>query len=178
MLLMALRGNVILYQGEELGLPQANVPFEFLRDPEALANWPQTLGRDGARTPLPWTAEADGGFGSASPWLPIDPAHLSYNVAAQAADRGSILNWTREMIALRRHSPALRSGDLRLLDETSDQIVAFERVSDDERLRCVFNLSNSPATCPPVSGVILATCGGADPANSTLAPAAGYIVRC
>ena len=51
MLLMCLRGNVILYQGEELGLPQAHVPFEHLQDPEAIANWPQTLGRDGARTP-------------------------------------------------------------------------------------------------------------------------------
>ena len=48
MLLMALRGNVILYQGEELGLPQAEVPFESLQDPEAIANWPQTLGRDGS----------------------------------------------------------------------------------------------------------------------------------
>lgn len=54
LLLMSLRGNAFLYQGEELGLPQAEVPFERMRDPEAIMNWPLTLGRDGARTPIPW----------------------------------------------------------------------------------------------------------------------------
>ena len=58
LLLMCLRGNVFLYQGEELGLPQADVPFERLRDPEAIANWPETQGRDGARTPMPWRSDA------------------------------------------------------------------------------------------------------------------------
>ena len=66
-LLLALRGSVCLYQGEELGLPQAHVPFERLRDPEAIANWPRTLGRDGARTPIPWRADlAHGGFSERS----------------------------------------------------------------------------------------------------------------
>ena len=54
LLLATLRGSIILYQGEELGLPQVEVPFERLQDPEAIANWPQTLSRDGARTPMPW----------------------------------------------------------------------------------------------------------------------------
>src|SRR3546814_1174734 len=58
LLLTALRGNAFIYQGEELGLPQGEVAFEDLQDPEAIANWPHTLGRDGARTPLPWTSTA------------------------------------------------------------------------------------------------------------------------
>nr|MBA3729901.1 alpha-glucosidase [Sphingomonas sp.] len=139
MLLVSLRGNVILYQGEELGLPQAEVSFEHLQDPEAIANWPQTLGRDGARTPLPWTSEQDGGFGSASPWLPIDPRHLALSVAAQNNDDRSLLNWTREMVALRRTTSALREGTIHLLDGHSDQIVMFERALGAERLLCVFN---------------------------------------
>ena len=49
----ALRGNIILYQGEELGLGQVEIPFEEVQDPEALRNWPLTLSRDGARTPMP-----------------------------------------------------------------------------------------------------------------------------
>jgi alpha-glucosidase len=62
-LFAALRGNIIVYQGEELGLTQVDIPFELLQDPEAIANWPLTLSRDGARTPLPWQAEgAMGGF--------------------------------------------------------------------------------------------------------------------
>src|SRR3546814_7208559 len=58
MLLLALRGNAFLYQGEELGLPTAAVPFDRLQDPDAILNWPVTLGRDGARTPMPWIGGA------------------------------------------------------------------------------------------------------------------------
>jgi alpha-glucosidase len=178
MLLMSLRGNVILYQGEELGLPQAHVPFEHLRDPEAIANWPQTLGRDGARTPIPWNDTADGGFGSDRPWLPLDPAHRPYNVEAQQAEAGSILDWTRRLIAVRNDHSALREGSIRLLDESSDQIVAFERELGGERIVCIFNLSGAPVANPIASGAALLTVGGADPAASDLPPASGYIARC
>jgi alpha-glucosidase len=178
MLLMSLRGNVILYQGEELGLPQAHVSFEHLQDPEAIANWPQTLGRDGARTPIPWNGKADGGFGSDRPWLPLDPAHRNYNVEAQQADDHSILNWTRQLIALRNANPALREGSIRLLDETSDQIVAFEREYGGERIVCLFNLSGARAGNPAPGGEALIEIGGADPEASHLPPASGYIARC
>lgn len=178
MMLVALRGNVILYQGEELGLPQADVPFDKLQDPEAIANWPQTLGRDGARTPMPWTTEPDGGFGSNAPWLPLDPAHRLLNVARQDADPGSILNWTRALIALRRDSAALRHGSICLVDEDSDSVVAFEREAGGERLLCVFNLSLAPAPNPRLSGIALIATGGADPASSTLPPASGFIAPC
>jgi len=178
MLLTSLRGNAILYQGEELGLPQAHVPFEHLQDPEAIANWPQTLGRDGARTPMPWTDAPDGGFGSDQPWLPLDPAHLRCNVAAQQADANSILHWTQQLIAMRQDHPALREGSIRLIDEASDQVVAFERELNGERLACVFNLSAAPAANPLATGMALLTIGGADPAATTLPPASGYIARC
>ena len=52
LLLASLRGNIILYYGEELGLSQVDIPFDQLHDPEAIANWPLTLSRDGARTPM------------------------------------------------------------------------------------------------------------------------------
>ena len=179
MLLMCLRGNVILYQGEELGLPQARVPFEALRDPEAIANWPQTLGRDGARTPMPWTGAPDGGFGSSKPWLPIDPAHLKINVATQSGDDNSTLNWTRRLIALRHQLAALRSGEIRLLDEHSDQVVAFERSWNGERVVCVFNLSGAPAANPAFgAGSAIILTGNADPSSPTLPPASGYIAQC
>jgi alpha-glucosidase len=178
MLLMALRGNVILYQGEELGLPQAHVAFEYLQDPEAIANWPQTLGRDGARTPMPWTGSADGGFGSAKPWLPLDPAHRGYNVQDQRADEDSILNWTRDLILLRRDTAALREGAIRLIGDESDQVIAFERELDGDRIACVFNLSGAPAINPVRTGSMLISTGQADPESPTLPPASGYIARC
>jgi alpha-glucosidase len=178
MLLIALRGNVILYQGEELGLPQAHVAFEYLKDPEAIANWPQTLGRDGARTPMPWTAAADGGFGSANPWLPLDPAHLRYSVELQRGDADSILNWTRRLVELRRETPPLRGGSIRLLGNGSDQVIAFERKLDGERLACVFNLSGAPAANPISAGTVLISTGGADTSSPSLPPASGFIARC
>jgi alpha-glucosidase len=102
LLLVCLRGNVFVYQGEELGLPQAEVPFERLVDPEAIANWPETLGRDGARTPMPWhAAQTNAGFSTVEPWLPVDPRHLPLAVDAQEADPASTLQVARRMIGLR-----------------------------------------------------------------------------
>jgi alpha-glucosidase len=178
MLLISLRGNAILYQGEELGLPQAHVPFEHLQDPEAIANWPQTLGRDGARTPMPWSDSSDGGFGSDRPWLPFDPAHRRFNVDAQRGDPNSVLNWTRKLIELRMANAALREGSIHLLGEVDEQTVAFERMTGGQRLVCVFNLSAAPAANPIVSAAPLLTVGGADPAAPMLPPCSGYIARC
>src|SRR3546814_14751778 len=77
-LLCALRGNIILYNGEELGLGQVEIPFELVKDPEARKNWPLTLSRDGARTPLPWAAEAaHAGFSDTDPWLPLGADHAA-----------------------------------------------------------------------------------------------------
>jgi alpha-glucosidase len=152
LLLMCLRGNVFLYQGEELGLPQADVPFERLRDPEAIANWPETQGRDGARTPLPWSAQAPhGGFSAAEPWLPLDPKHLPLAIDRQEGDRESTLNLTRRLIALRKSRPALRVGAIRPL-EAPAPLLAFERGEGSDRLLCVFNLGEEAVDWPLPSG--------------------------
>ena len=140
LLLLTLRGYVFLYQGEELGLPQAGVPYDRLRDPEARRNWPQTLGRDGARTPMPWRAGAPhAGFSTSEPWLPVDPRHLALAVDAQEADPASTLPFTRRLLALRRAWPALRTGEL-VLRPAEGEVLAFERVLGGQRLLCVFNL--------------------------------------
>ncbi len=144
LLLVALRGNVFVYQGEELGLPQANVPFERLVDPEAIANWPQTLGRDGARTPMPWVSTAaNAGFSAVEPWLPVDPVHLPLAVDAQEADPASTLHVARRLIALRRAWPALRTGRVSFV-ETNTPLLIFERGEGNDALLCVFNLGHDP----------------------------------
>jgi alpha-glucosidase len=140
LLLMCLRGNVFLYQGEELGLPQADVPFERLRDPEAIANWPQTQGRDGARTPMPWRgAAANAGFSMGEPWLPLDPAHVPLAVDRQERDPCSTLHLTRRLVALRKSKPALRTGAIRRVEAPAPLLV-FERGEGEETLLCAFNL--------------------------------------
>jgi len=148
LLLMCMRGNAFVYQGEELGLPQAHVPFERLVDPEAIVNWPQTLGRDGARTPMPWRAETPwAGFSSVEPWLPVDPRHPALAAEAQEHDPASTLNATRRAIALRRAHPALRTG--RLIPRGVDaSLVAFEREGGGERLLCIFNLGPDAQALP------------------------------
>ncbi|WP_444965561.1 alpha-amylase family glycosyl hydrolase, partial [Salmonella enterica] len=77
-------------QGEELGITQVDIPFEKLQDPEAIANWPLTLSRDGARTPLPWAADAaQAGFSTAEPWLPVGDENIARAVDAQEGDAAS-----------------------------------------------------------------------------------------
>ena len=141
LLLMSLRGNPILYQGEELGLPQAEVPFEKLQDPEAIANWPLTLGRDGARTPMVWDDSADAGFGADEGWLPVANEHRALHADGQRVNPASILNWTKRVIALRRATPALARGEIALSSEEGD-LLAFERRLGEQRIVCLFNLTD------------------------------------
>jgi alpha-glucosidase len=146
LLLLALRGNPIIYQGEELGLPQGEVAFEDLLDPEAIANWPHTLGRDGARTPMPWAADApQAGFSSANrTWLKRDPVHAGFAVDRQAADSASTLAYARRLLRLRREHPALVHGGIELI-ETPQDILAFLRHDDEAgAVLCVFNLGEAP----------------------------------
>jgi alpha-glucosidase len=141
-----LRGTAYLYQGDELGLPHAEVPFERLRDPEAIAFWPSGIGRDGARTPMPWAKDANmAGFTSAADtWLPLDPRHRALAVDVQESVEGSVLAFTREMIALRRASLALREGEFALL-RAAAPLLAFERRLSAERVLCLFNLGADTA---------------------------------
>lgn len=158
LLLLALRGNPIIYQGEELGLPQGEVAFEDLQDPEAITNWPHTLGRDGARTPMPWAANApQAGFSNANrTWLKLDPVHTGFAVDRQAADPVSTLAYARALLAARRGAPALAQGDIALLDSPED-ILAFLRRDADGAVLCVFNLGESPGHWSAHEGMGLLT---------------------
>ena len=109
-LLLALRGSLCLYQGEELGLTEADIRFEDLQDPAGKTFWPDYKGRDGCRTPFPWTDAPDAGFGGGKPWLPVEPAHLPLAVSRQEADEDSMLNFYRKAIRVRQSSEALKHG--------------------------------------------------------------------
>lgn len=148
-LLMALRGTLFIYQGEELGLPQSEVPFERMQDPFGLAHWPLNPGRDGCRTPMPWLHSAPhAGFSQAEPWLPADPAHAALAVARQETDSGSMLNQTRALLRLRREQPALRLGACEVLHAQGDVLV-LRRGEGEHAVLAIFNLGTSPAAMPP-----------------------------
>jgi alpha-glucosidase len=150
-LLLCLRGGPYLYQGDELGLPQAHVPFERLQDPFAIAAYTGDAYRDGARTPMPWRGDdPNGGFSSAAEtWLPTDPAHLPLAVAAQEPDSESMLNFTREFLTLRKSLPALQIGEAAVLDAPAG-VLAFERTWGNDRVLCVFEMAGRAAAfdCP------------------------------
>ncbi len=161
-LLAALRGNIILFEGEELGLEQDDIPFELLQDPEAIANYPLTLSRDGVRTPMPWRNEPLGGFTTGTPWLPLSPANTARAVAVQDKDPASQLALTRQVLALRQSSPALRSGALKHC--TADgMLLRFERVSKGQRITCLFNLGPDAIPGAETGGEIMLSVGGATP---------------
>jgi alpha-glucosidase len=164
MLFAALRGNIIFYQGEELGLDQVDIPFDQLRDPEAIANWPLTLSRDGARTPMPWITQSEaGGFTSGAPWLPLGQANLARAVDRQEADPASLLNLTRTLLAVRRANPALRVGacTVALADQTR---LVLRRTTRSQSIALLLNLSAESAAWPieaPLGGTVLAAVNGA-----------------
>ena len=162
-LLMCLRGNAIVYYGEELGLTQVDIPFHQLHDPEAIANWPMTLSRDGARTPMPWEAQAAGaGFGSAQSWLPVGEENAERAVDTQEGDDGSLLTYTRKTIALRRANPALHHGEVTSC-RSQDALLDLEREADGQRVRCLFNMSSVRIDLDETSGRVLLAANHATP---------------
>ena len=138
-LVCSLRGSVCLYQGEELGLGEAEIPFESLQDPYGIAFWPQFKGRDGCRTPMPWSDDMHGGFSDAAPWLPVHDTHRARSVAAQHADAASTLNATRAFLAFRRTRHALVDGAIRFID-APEPVLAFVRGEGMDAVLVVFNL--------------------------------------
>ncbi|MCA8884687.1 MAG: DUF3459 domain-containing protein [Rhodobacteraceae bacterium] len=142
-LLMSLRGSVCLYQGEELGLTEAYVPYEDLQDPYGKRFWPKFKGRDGCRTPLPWVSDThNGGFSDAKPWLPVAVEHLTRAVTAQDQDPTSTLDFYRNMLAFRKAHAALRKGGLKILT-AEDHFLSLLRSHNGVQVFCAFNLSNA-----------------------------------
>lgn len=159
---LTFKGSVCLYQGEELGLAETELEYSELTDPPGLRFWPENKGRDGCRTPMPWTDEDHGGFSDVKPWLPVKAPQRKRNVAALEADPASILHYYREFLGYRRGNPALVGGEITFYD-VDKPVLAFARHSGQTALVCVFNLSAKPRTLD-LSGL---------PALATLASVSG-----
>lgn len=147
-LLLSLQGSICLWQGEELGQTDTTLDFEDLTDPQGIAFWPEPVGRDNTRTPMVWDDSPNAGFSPVKPWLPVKPAQAARNVAVQAGNPASVLEFYRRMLAFRRATPALIGGATRFHD-LPEPVLAFDRGAD---LTCVFNLS-------PIA-VVLTASGG------------------
>jgi alpha-glucosidase len=143
-LLTSLRGSVCSYQGEELGLPEAELTFEQLQDPYGITFWPNFKGRDGCRTPMPWHSQQTfGGFSSTNPWLPIPEQHLSLAVNEQQQNPQSVLQNFQYFLQWRKQQPALVEGDIEFID-TPEPVLAFYRKHPAQTMIAMFNLSSEP----------------------------------
>jgi alpha-glucosidase len=181
-LLLSMRGSVCLYQGEELGLTEAELSFEDLVDPYGIEFWPQFKGRDGCRTPMVWQSTAHLGAFSTAPraWLPVPVDHLTRAVDLQEKENNSLLQFYRSSLAFRKAHPALVKGKLELI-EAPEGVLAFTREGEGEKLLCVFNMSEADVIVPLPAGVaplnVDAPGSTAMPANGalSLAPFGAYI---
>ena len=142
MLLLGLRGTVFIYQGEELGLPDSEIPPDSVVDVD---------GRDPVRTPIPWAppsaAGPGAGFTEGAPWLPLGPTAEEINVAGQLDDEHSMLALYRRLIRARKTSTALREGSYREL-YSDDRVLVFERRSTDDLVMVAVNFSTDEVPFP------------------------------
>ncbi|GAA2221870.1 glycoside hydrolase family 13 protein [Promicromonospora sukumoe] len=158
LLTAALPGALYVYQGDELGLPEADVPRELIQDPMHFRSEGVDPGRDGCRVPLPWARTGTSlGFGpddGAAPWLPQPAGWADRSVEAQDGDADSMLALYRRLLHLRRELPALHTEGLTWLDLGGDDVLAFARGAG---LACVVNLGTNPVPLPAGATVLLAS---------------------
>ena len=194
MLLLTLRGTPFLYGGDELGLTDVAIPPDRAQDP-----WEARVsgrGRDPNRTPMPWQADRPhAGFSDAEPWLPVGDANRRRAVDRQQDDPTSLLSLYRDLLALRRANPALRGGDLSMLDP-GEGVIAYRRaapvpVADGmvapptpggDAVLVVLNPGTDPRAVPIPDGyeeIVLATDGDvcAVAGQLVLPPHTGAILR-
>lgn len=146
--LFSLRGNICSYQGEELGLGEADVPQDALQDPYGLNFWPAFKGRDGCRTPMPWThGGTNCGFSGGQPWLPIPDEHRASAIDVQNAEPDSVLNAYRSFLRWRTRHPALRLGSIRFVDSPADTL-CFVREHEGKALLACFNFASEMRAVP------------------------------
>ena len=133
-LLFSMPGSPIVYYGDEIGMGD-NI---YLGD------------RNGVRTPMQWSPDRNAGFSRADPqrlYLPpiMDPVYgyQAVNVEAQERDPGSLLNWTKRMLRIRRESRAFGRGRLSFLKPGNRKVLAYLREYADEAVLCVANLARS-----------------------------------
>lgn len=160
-----MRGTPFVYQGEELGLPGAGLrEREDLRDVESLNYLASAVeagedeeevlariavvGRDNARTPMPWDDSVHGGFSTGVPWIAVAPGHRGLEASAQEADPDSVLHHYRALIALRHDHRVVQEGTFTLLDAHEPDTVAYRRDLPDASLLVVARLASTPGCVP------------------------------
>jgi alpha-glucosidase len=149
LLLLALPGTAFIYEGQELGLEEVDLPDAARVDPIFVRTKGVRKGRDGCRIPIPWESMPPGfGFTTGTPWLPIPESWDRVSVEWQEQDAGSTLSFYRTALAARRASEALGAGSFEWLESPRGTVV-FAR--DD--VVCAINVDGDTLELP--SGEVL-----------------------
>ncbi len=143
-MLLTLRGTPFLYYGEEIGMSNRKIPRKTIQDPMGKKFWPILKGRDPGRTPMQWNASSHAGFSTTEPWLPVHPNHTVVNAEKEAGDPGSILSFYREMIWLRKKTPALCQGSYRPLVSGRTDYLAYLRSNPEQTVLVLLNFVGKP----------------------------------
>ena len=144
---LTLRGSAIMYYGEEIGMAN-NDPTrkEDVKDPIGQLGWPEQKGRDGERTPMQWNDTPNAGFTKGIPWLPVPATYQTHNVATEKADPNSILNFYRNLLALRHTNQSLLDGDYVAVNQDDPNVYSYLRRYKNQAVLVVLNLSEAPQT--------------------------------
>lgn len=154
-MLHGMQGTPYIYQGEELGMTNVRLPIEQYQDLEIRNIYKKRLaegypeeevlrsiyakGRDNARTPMQWSADANAGFTTGTPWLPVNPNYTSINAEAALADKDSVFWYYQKLIALRKQYPVFVQGDFALLEPEHPHLFVYRRAWQGEELLVVCN---------------------------------------
>jgi alpha-glucosidase len=141
-MLLTLRGTPYLYYGEEIGMRDVSLKRSEILDPPGKRYWPFYKGRDGCRAPMQWDETVNAGCSPVKTWLPAHPNYQMRNVAAQQKDPNSMLNFTRDMIKLRRANPAFVRGDFSLLTKQPKDTLAYMRNTVEQKILVALNFKN------------------------------------
>lgn len=153
--LHGMEGTPYIYQGEELGMTNIQLPIEQYNDLETLHIYQERLkegfseeevmksihakSRDNARTPMQWDDSAQAGFTTGKPWLPVNPNYVEINAAAQINDENSIFSYYKKLIQLRKNIPVIVNGAYKLLLEEDTDIFAYTRTNETQTLVVICN---------------------------------------
>ena len=142
---LTLRGTAIMYYGEEIGMKN-NDPTrkEDVKDPIGQLGWPEQKGRDGERTPMQWNDTPNAGFTQGIPWLPVPMTYETHNVASEQKDPNSILNFYKNLLALRHTNQALLDGDYIALNQDDANVYSYLRRYKGQAVLVVLNMSENP----------------------------------
>lgn len=142
MLLLTLRGIPFIYYGDELGMEDAEVPQDKIKDRIEVKLPGFKLGRDPERTPMQWDDGPRAGFSSAEPWLPLGKNYKTANAKSESDDSKSILNLYRKLMCLKNNSPAVSKGVYSPMESKSPNVFSFIRKSEEEKVCVILNFSS------------------------------------